>query len=432
MADNDEAQAPANDENVNQGNFMLNPGSLNPNQVIDYSTRTGQSLYLQAIKALSCVFDGKTSTIAPFLHAVRDRSHSAGWTDIFDISVDTDSQGQAVFKNLLTEHGEITLENVTQNALDDYIGMQTRNAQVSQQIYHCLTASVTSEVTQRMVVESDKYYLGDPEVPDGPCFLKRLIDIYSIQTNSTITDIRLELAEATTIMADKEYDIDKFTTTIKRLQLQLTAHGATTEDLFAHLTKAYLSVPDDSFRTYIGGKIDSHNDSTSPLTVDQLMNFAKTKYDELKKSGTWLKTNKGKAPRYLSMSARLQQAEKEREDLQKKLAQLQIRREAQQRTTVVPRTPRSPALVQNSRNDRRPNGSRNKWAWKKVRGNTRVRTKEFEGKTYHWCGHHNQWTLHQEANCRLAPGNGNANATPRPIASHSAVLEFDAGHLDDL
>ena len=133
--------------------FALAPALINPNQPLDYSTRAGQNLYASATAPLPYTFNGRESSLPAFLQAISNRSATAGWDNIFMITIGNDAAGAAIQRHLLTQYGEITIENVRNDAAVDYIGQQVRNAQISHQIHQCLTRSISAEVTERMVTE---------------------------------------------------------------------------------------------------------------------------------------------------------------------------------------------------------------------------------------------------------------------------------------
>jgi len=155
--------------------FALAPSLIGQNQPWDYSTRVGQNLYHSATEPLPYTFEGKKSSLAVFLQAICARSDQFGWQDIFDVTIGQDENGNDVFRNLLTRYGEISLQNVQDDALG-YIGQNVRNAQVSHQIFICPTRSISKEVADRMVTENSKYMVND--TPDGPSYLMTLIQTF--------------------------------------------------------------------------------------------------------------------------------------------------------------------------------------------------------------------------------------------------------------
>ena len=392
-----------------QAPFALAPalvGAAN-NELIDYSTRTGQGLYRDAIEAFPYLFQGRNSSIATWLHAASDRASVCGWTDVLAISVGQDANGNDIFKNLLTEHGQITLQNVRENALQDYIGQENRNAQMATQIYLAARKSISDNVYERMVTETSNFTING--VPDGPSFIMTLIDLYQVQTRGTATQLRLELAKAPIRIVEQSYDIDAFNNGIDTVVQRLSANGETTEDLFAHLTKAYKKVPDKAFAAYMNNKIDDHNDGTAPLSSSELMSFAKRKFEEISSEGGWMLGST--ETELIALTAQLEQV---------KLENHRLQRHAPARG-AFPHNNAGPANKARPRTPRAETG-KDKWAWKSQKPKPGQSTRQFEGKTYHWCRYHKKWTLHQSEECRLArqqPAKANHGG---PVAMQ-AVLE---------
>ena len=205
------------------------------------------------------------SSLPTFLEAIRDRSTQNGWSDIFTIKIGNDANNQLIERNLLTQYGEITLAQIRTDAANDYIGQPIHNAQVSQQIYQCLKKSITDDVAKRMVTESENYLVNN--IPDGPSFLMTLIQVFFIKKEAQPTQLCLRIADAHLLITEHEYNIDSFNNALNMYVQQLEANGQSTEDLFAHLTKAYQLVPDKRFNHYITNRIDQHNDGTRRMTV---------------------------------------------------------------------------------------------------------------------------------------------------------------------
>ena len=204
--------------------FALAPALLDQDQPWDYSTRVGQTLYAQATAELPYTFEGKKSSLAAFLQAIRSRADQFGWHDIFDITVGQDANGNQQFRNLLMHYGEIELQNIRDDAVKDYIGQQTRNAQVSHQIFQCLQKSIDKTVADRMVTEQSKYMIQG--TPDGPSYLMVLIQTFFVVTEAEPTQLRLHIAEAYVRIAEHEYNVDSFNTEMNEQVQQLYALGA--------------------------------------------------------------------------------------------------------------------------------------------------------------------------------------------------------------
>lgn len=358
--------------------FALAPALVGADQPMDYSTRAGQHLYATATTELPYKFNGKETSLPAFLQAVRDRSSQSGWDDIFEITTDAGP------RNLLVHYGEITIENVRADALLDYIGQPVRNAQISHQIYQCLKKSISPDVAERMVTESANFMIND--VSDGPAFLMTLIQVYFVQTEAQPAAIRLLISDAYHLIAELDYDIDTFNTTINSYVQKLAANGHQTVDLFAHMMKAYREVPDKHFQNYINNKIDNHFDNTNRLTTSQFMTFAKDKYKEMITDNTWMKS-KDVQEQLVALTAQMEMMEKKNQQLHLKLKK-KIDAAQTTRTTKVAKS------INKKQQD--------KWAWKDKPPRKGDKTqKQFDGKQYHWCPIHKKWTLHKPEECRL-------------------------------
>lgn len=393
-------------------NFALAPALLDQANPWDYSTREGQNIYKAACAPLPYTFQGKKSSLPAYLKAIQARADQFGWHDILEITIGQDAQGNDINRSLLEHYGEITLQQVRNDA--DYIGTASRNAQMSHQMFHCLHNTNDTDSANRMVTESDKYMING--TPDGPSYLATLIQTFFVTTDAKPTQIRLKIAEAHKIIAERDYDIDLFNTEINSYVQQLHALGTTTQDLFAHLTKAYKSVPDKAFNLYINSRINAHDDGTNRMTAEQFMSVAKTKYDEMITDGIWM-TQDDTDKQLVALTAQLEQVEIKNKNLQAKVNQ----NKPQSRTY--------------NNNRRTGQSSSNKWKWKDIPPKSGQTTKKFEGKTYNWCPHHKKWTLHKPSVCRLKdrqqnPGDGNKREKQQ--AGYQAYYDDDwDGHSQE-
>lgn len=361
--------------------FALAPALVGANLPIDYSTRAGQSIYATAISPLPIKYDGAPGSLPAFLQVIRNRSAACGWIDIFTINIGQDDQGNDVDRDLLTHYGEITLDDVRANAIADYMGMMERNAQVSHQIFQCLQASITENVAKRLVTEADRYHIDG--MPDGPSYLMTIVQTYFVQTLATPTQLRLKISDAHILIGEHEFNIDKFNTELNSYVQELAATGQTTEDMFAHITKAYRLVPNREFKTYIQNRIDEHNDGTRPLTTVQLMDKAKSKFDEMNESKTW--TSEDDTEKQLvALTAQLEQIQLTNKRLNKKFKA---------------NTPSKDFKRKNKNKKFEKDDA--KWKWKDSPPKKGETTKVFQGKTYYFCVYHRKWTLHKPDECRL-------------------------------
>jgi hypothetical protein len=392
--------------------FALAPALVGAQQgdPIDYSTRAGQNLFTAAVKPLPYIFEGRESSVVTLLQAVRDKSAASGWNDIFSITIGQDAAGNDIVRELLTHYGEVTLTNVRENALTDYIGLEVRNAQISTQIYQCLRESISAAVSERLVTETENYFFG--ETPDGPALLKTLIDIYLLQTKGTPTQLRLAISQAPQKIVECGYDIDSFNTTIDAYVQQLASSGETTQDMFAHLSQAYKLVPDKNFKNYITAKVDAHDDRSQLITARELMSLAKNKFDELTHDKIWMTADS--EAKLVTLTIHL---EEENNQLRKRLGN------NKPRATSERGKPKPKAQAEVRRPKPRDGSKSSKWDWKLEPPNPGQATRHFEGKAYFWCTNHKAWCLHKTGECRKT-------MSPARHAGLPAVYEDVGGTLD--
>ncbi|KAL3909982.1 MAG: hypothetical protein SGARI_002341 [Bacillariaceae sp.] len=108
-----------------------------------------------------------------------------------------------------------------------------------------------------------------------------------IDTNATTSTIRDQLIELHAYLAQVGFDIAKMNQHAQMLLEGLRARGETTNDLMNNLFKAYKTVKDDEFLTYIKAKESDWHEGELQLTAEKLMLLAKNKFQLLKDQKRW-------------------------------------------------------------------------------------------------------------------------------------------------
>ena len=87
--------------------FARNPGQKDPDDIIDFNTKLGVSLYNSAIVPVEIKFDGDSKNISLFQNQLLRKGFKAGWGagngDILNIPDDAGKK-----RNILTEYGCFT------------------------------------------------------------------------------------------------------------------------------------------------------------------------------------------------------------------------------------------------------------------------------------------------------------------------------------
>jgi hypothetical protein len=97
---------------------------------------------------------------------------------------------------MLTSHfAEITLEQVKTAAQENQKEAQ-RKAQNSRMIFYCITASITPQVMDKIILKVPQYTLQirGKQIQDGVLLLKVLIDSYYASTRTTTINLRRQLS----------------------------------------------------------------------------------------------------------------------------------------------------------------------------------------------------------------------------------------------
>ena len=185
--------------------------------------------------------------------------------------------------SILTEYGTITMDQIRAHE-ETYIATQSRNAQDTNLLYKCIMNSISIECKAKLTIWKQEYKCR--QLPSGNLLLKVLIRECHLDTHATVGGIRNRLSTLDTYLPTIGYNITKFNMYVKNLVDQLRARGEYTNDLLVNLFKGYLSATDKSFTTYIDKKLEAYEEGQD-MTADQLMLWARNKYDLLRDKGTW-------------------------------------------------------------------------------------------------------------------------------------------------
>ena len=372
--------------------FALAPGLVS-DDVLDYSTPNGVKLYNKATAPLPVLFDLKPQNLTLFLENVRNRAIAYNWMGTLSITVGTTNL------NLIDHYGRINIAQVRANA-SNYIGLQVRNAQNSMQIYTCLMSSLTEDAQQAVMIDASQYKcpaaadLEGPKYHDGPCLLKVIIMKAYVDTNATITTIKLRLMNLPHTMEDKRSNITDFNKYVKEQRSALVARGEKADSLLLQLFQGYAVADDAQFRTYIKRKADEY-DEGNPLTADQLMLYAENYYKKKVENDTW----------------------NEPTEEQKKLVALTAKYEALQKANK--KAADKKAKADKKKADKKGKGKDAKKKddtekkskipdWKLVAPKDGKTTMTRDGKKYYWCPNHHtngMWVLHEPKDCNKGPDN---------------------------
>jgi hypothetical protein len=361
--------------------FALAPAFANPD-VLNYSDQSAAKLFKSGTDPLSIKFDCKPDNLQLFLDQARDKAIVFDWLNILGIPIGGDV---AATKDLIESYGEISYQDVKAHALS-YMNEDSREAQDSFMLYHCLMNSLTDAAQKQVRTRGNMFPFMFGGKGSGPVLLKVIIMVSHVDTRATITSVRTKLSSLDHAMREQDSDIEAFNDYVLGLVSKLHARGEQTQDLLVNLFKGYKACKDAEFVDYIKKKEDLYEEG-GQVSYQQLMDWSINKYKTRKESEQWC------------------QRTTEEETI--------IALQAQVNNLMVQKKPSYPAG--------KPSGFGKKdykQGFKNNKGKGKPRAGDFpawmvvppkagekhyqkvEGKDYHWCPNHNRWTRHRPSECK--------------------------------
>ena len=383
--------------------------------IIDYSTKEGKSIWKAATEPLSSeLFDCTPDGLRYFLKRLQQRSWECGWENsILSIPTDPlDPLGETV--EFIANYGTISMEQLRANARQ-YVTTQTRVAQDSTQLYTCLMNSLSTVGWSKVTLQEEEYTINSMKV--GILLLKVIIRVSAIDTNATVMSIRSQLGNIDTYIATVNYDITKTNERVNTLLEALSTRGETTHDMLSNLFRAYRTVKDKQFLRYIEQKESDYEEGILELTPTKLMLLAENKFKTLKEKSQW-------------------QAPSEEEE---KIVALEAEVKALRNQTKPKRDNKGGNKGYNDYNKGKPKsnvkskGGDKEFGWKsKAPKEGEPRTKTVGDTKWHFCEKHKRWTLHTTEECKghgLKKGEhgdkGPSKPTnPKLVRAQEATLRF--------
>jgi len=357
--------------------FARDPAQVNQVNLLNYNDRKDTDIYKNGSAALpGDAFDGTNLTI--WLGKVESRATSLGMLPILTIG------GHLMTKR----YADMTQEQVRLAAIT-YQNARGRTAQNAAILYNFLSASITDEVLAKVNTEPGRYVLPIGVAPniemvnDGICFLKAIIDYSITNSRSSASAARTALSSLDVYIASlPDSDIKKANLYIKGKLNELAACGETTTDLIDNLFKGYFKAKDIAFTQWLQRIKDDWTDRREQINPNGLafMQRVENYYKDRLNSGEWMKLSEDQAT-ILALKTQLQNVTKDKKDKKDKKGKK--------------------GKGGKGGKDKENKEPYEKPAWKKkAPKDGEKQQKEVDGKTYHWCIHHKEWTMHSSSECR--------------------------------
>ena len=168
--------------------FARNPGQNDPDDIIDFNTKFGVSLYNSAIAPVEIKFDGDSKNIFLFQNQFRRKGFKAGWNaGKWDILNVLDDAGKK--RNILTEYGCLTKENSTYVA-NVYINTGSRVVQNNNMMLECILGSLAEDCFHKIANEESSYTIKGTNEQTATLLYKLLMAMSIIDTVATIYQLR--------------------------------------------------------------------------------------------------------------------------------------------------------------------------------------------------------------------------------------------------
>jgi len=383
--------------------FALTP-ALASRGIIDYQSRSGERLYSSATKQTEeDKYDGESSGLHQFLESLEKRAKNFGWDKGILMIPSVTGAPQS---SLLRDYGTIDIARVRAYE-SSYIDTQSRDAQDTNLLHECIMNSISKEGRAKITIWKLDYMVRG--YPSGNLLLKVLIRECHLDTNATSGGIRAKLSSLDAYLPTVGYDIMKFNIYIKNLVIQLKARGESSNDLLTNLFKGYLIATDKTFVAYIEKKLELYEEGTN-INPDQLMLWARQKFDLLKEKGTW-NAPTDEEEKIIALETQVRKMEKRLKD----------------KTNTATRTPVKDKERDTSRRKEKPK-------WFETEPKEPKKKVMWNGKEWNWCGSATggkceSFVRHPPSKCkgikkRKSEGEGESAKNPR-IRVEAAEVESD-------
>ena len=429
--------------------FALSPGTTNPDQLIDYSTRTGQTLYDTGKSKLMDneeeKFDLKVTQVVRFQEMLQARSEIMGWTNPAQGIVTYQIAGRDM--NLISEYGQIPYDKLKAQSKiywkHDGAKKRERAAQNNDMMTKCILASLTESARDQLLVAKHSWILSDDDpinptnVAVAALLYKEIMRLTTLDTRATNKALRDNLKALPEYCIQVKGDVDKVNSYFMQNLTQLLARGEGADDKEDILFAAYQHVPDAEFRKYMNQKRDDYYDNINDMVNADYRTIvlkAMTKYDMLlSNKDRPFGTLSDEEQQVIAIKAELEQFKdtnlKLSKQLKSKLKPTTSSSTNASNTNASPTTPRtSNQTSKNQKNTSKRRRQKQDEAWKKRAPKPgEPKTIKRDNKTWNWCIHHLSWCLHTSDECRKGKNHGNPSISRQSSGNEKDQLDSRTG-----
>jgi hypothetical protein len=260
--------------------YARNPGQLEVDSIIDYSSSTGAKRYRYATAALSLSeFDHTSGKVLEITTSLAERSHKSGWGA--GTGAITNVKVGAKTYDLFKEYGQFTVAELIAH-IQVYITANNERAfQNSEMLATCILASVSAGTRAELHAIYDECKIGGEVF--GELVFKALMNKAIVDNKQTTRHLQDQYDALPQYMTTCDSDIAKFILEWRNVVSLLEARGVVLADKFKILWRSFELCKDAYFVDYMARKQEAHEEDESPtpsLTVDKLLKFALDKFTD--------------------------------------------------------------------------------------------------------------------------------------------------------
>jgi hypothetical protein len=410
--------------------FADTPQMLNADDLLDYLTKRGSSIYEQGCKtldnkALAGNFGMTTDQTAVFVKAVSPCTTAMGWNKgTKQITTFANRNGTPV--DLIKCYGqidEVTLKIACKRFCKaGEVDAKSCAKQNNTMMAICLASSLMAEAQARLLTYRNEYTCDGVEY--APLLYKIIMRLSTINSVATTQTLQEKLLNLGVFAATGNGDINKIHDTFDRNHLQLLACGTTVDNPTGLLFDAYSVVSCHNFKEYIPCHHDDWLDGKLTGTTHKtLMTFATRKCDYLKTKGTWGAKSPGDE-KIVAMLAVLN-ALKGHLKLDDKLGD-----DIKGKGKGKGKGQGGNRKTKNKTNTGNKAKQKEDKTWKKVPPKFGDKKSKEVGKyTYHWCKHHMAWCMHKPSECHLGKEQKEKQQKTKPAYTSNSATYAAAAAL---
>jgi hypothetical protein len=381
--------------------FADTPQMLNANDLLDYLTKRGSSVYEQGCKALdnkalAGILGMTTDQTGVFVEAASCWAIAIGWSKGTK-QITTFANRGATPVDLIKCYGQIdkaTLKIACEGFCKaGEVDAESCAKQNNTMMAICLASSLTAEAQIRLFTYCNKCTFDGVEY--APLLYKIIIRLATIDSVATMQTLQENLQNLVVFAATVNVDINKIHGEFNRNHSQLMACGATVDNPIGLLFSAYSVVSCHNFKEYICRHHDHWLDGKlTGRTHKTLMTFATLKCNHLKTKETWGAKSPGDQ-KIVAMSAVLN-ALKGHLKLDDKLRDV-IKGKGKGKG----KEQGCNSKAKNKKNTGNKAKQKEDKAWKKVPPKSGDTKSKEVGNYIHWCEHHMAWCMYKPSECCL-------------------------------